>query len=149
MAIFVINEWIWHDLSGENGPPAQTETLKALTRLAERRHRIVVVEGSPFDRKAWALCKKGDRLVVQAVVRDYIKSVRLDSDRCILLRREDMAALPAELASATKADDHYLVQSLFKVEGAVLVTTDSDLRSALVKAGRTCLTREEFLTAHL
>lgn len=148
MAVFVINEWLWADSSGENGPEAQIETLKLLTKLAKSQHQIVVVEGSPFDQKAFQLCKSTKPMILQVIGREYMARVRLNLDRCVILKPQDMVALPAALASAVKADDHYLVQSLLSVHGSVLVTTDGDLREAVAREGWSCLSREEFLATY-
>ncbi len=144
MAVFVINEWLWADSAGENGLQAQGDAFKIITRLAESDHQIVVVEGSPFDQKAWKLCKSTNPMILQAIARAYVAGVRQNSDRCRILKPEHTVALSVELARAVNADDHYLVKSLLSVDGAVLVTTDRDLREAVVTAGRSCLSREEF-----
>lgn len=148
MAVFVINEWLWADSSGENGLQAQGEALKVITRLAASDHQIVVMEGSPFDQKPLKLCKSTNPMILQVIGRDYMAGVRLSSDRCRILKPQDTVALPADLASAIKTDDHYLVQSLLSVEGAILVTTDRYLREAVGKAGLNCLFREEFLARY-
>lgn len=147
MAIFVINEWLWEDSSGINGPKFQREAFTVITTLAESRHQIVIIEGSPFDKKAWSLCR-GDNTIVRAIVRVYLMSLRLNSDRCLILKPEAVVHLPEELAAATNHDDHYLVQAQLSVAEAILVTTDGSLRNAVIDAGRRCLSREEFLRTY-
>ena len=144
MAIFVINEWLWADLSGSNGPLAQREAFSVIEKLPASDHRILLVEGSPFDQKAWNLCKSTDP-IVQRIAGAYVANVRQNFDRCQILKPEEIDALPDELASAIKPDDQYLVQAQRSVSGAILVTTDNPLREALGKAGLSCLSREEFL----
>lgn len=144
MAIFVINEWLWADLSGSNGLLAQREAFNVIDKLPASDHRIVVVKGSEFDRKAWALCKSANP-VVQRMAGAYVVNVRLNSDRCQILNPEALDALPNELASAIKPDDHYLVQAQRGVDGALLVTTDRDLCEAVRNVGLRFLSREEFL----
>ena len=145
MAVFVINEWLWADSSGENGQQAQGDALKVITRLAASDHQIVVVEGSRFDQKAWKLCKSTSPMIAQRLASAFVATVRQSSNRCRILKPQDTADLPETLASATNTDDHYLVRALVSVAGAILVTTDKNLCEAVRKAGLKCLSREEFM----
>jgi len=148
VAVFVINEWLWDDSSGQNGLLAQKEAFNLITKLATSDHQIVVIEDSSFDQKAWKLCKSTNRMIVQRIAAAYVANVRLNSDRCLILKPESIVGLPDELASATKLDDHYLLRALLSVSGGVLVTTDRPLREAARKAGLSCLSREEFLATY-
>jgi hypothetical protein len=144
MAVFVINEWLWADLSGNNGPLAQQEAFSVIEKLPASDHRIVVIEGSSFDRKAWTLCRSTNP-ILQRIAGAYVANVRQNSDRCQILKPRAVVPLPDELASAIKPDDRYLVQAQLTVTGAILVTTDGPLRQAAGEAGLSCLSREEFL----
>jgi hypothetical protein len=147
VAVFVINEWLWADLSGDNGRDHQLQTVRLIENLVVSDHKVVVIEGSQFDRKAWNLCKSANSLVIQAVVA-FVLNIRQNSDRCQILKPEVVAALPDELAAATKPDDHYLIQAQLAVNGAIVVTTDAPLRGALVATGLPCISREEFLASY-
>jgi len=149
VAAFVINEWLWADLSGGNGPQAQRKAFIVIEKLAVSDHQIVVIEGSAFDQKAWNLCKSTNPMIVQRMAGAYVANLRLNSDRCVILKPEAVPGVPRELATATNQDDHYLIQAQLSVEGAILVTTDGDLCHAVKQAGLACLSREEFLTTHL
>jgi hypothetical protein len=73
-------------------------------------------------------------------------NLRTDLNRCIVLKPEDTVPIPEALAAATKADDHYLLQALLTIAGAILVTTDGTLHEAVQAAGQSCLFREEFVS---
>jgi hypothetical protein len=148
VAVFVINEWLWADLLGENGPEARRETFSLIERIPSSEHLIVVVEGSAFDQKAWNLCRSAQPMIVQRIAKAYLLNIRQNSDRCLILRSDALSAFPEELSSEIKADDHYLVQAQLSVAGAILVTTDGTLRSVLTRIGLACLSREEFLKAY-
>ena len=148
MAIFVINEWLWADLSGSNNRDKQLQAVSLIENLIVSDHRIVIIEASSFDQKAWNLCKNANTIIVQRIVGLYVSAVRQNSDRCQILKPGEAAELPEELASATKSDDHYLIQALLTVEGAVLVTTDNPLCEVLRKVGLNCISREEFLNTY-
>lgn len=145
MAIYVINEWLPEDSSGANGRKAQREALEVITTLAASEHKIVVIERSAFEQKFWNLCKINNDVVIQGIARAYVKDLRFNSDRCMILKLEDAEPIPDALAAAAKADDHYLLHAQLTVEGAILVTTDQDLCEATKQANLSCLSRNEFL----
>ncbi|HEV2422814.1 MAG TPA: hypothetical protein VGS59_13975 [Candidatus Acidoferrales bacterium] len=140
----MINEWLWEDASGVNGPEPQKTVFLLINKLATSEHRIVLIEGSPFDQKAWRLCK-GDSAIVRAIVKVFVNSLRQNIDRCQILKSEPAVPIPEELAAATKHDDHYLLEAQQSVQGSIIVTTDGTLCEAVRKACLPCLFREEFL----
>jgi hypothetical protein len=148
VAIFVVNEWLWADLSGANGPQPQCEAFGFIERFPATQHRIVIIEGSAFDHKAWALCKSSNP-IVQRIAAFYVTAVRQDRDRCLILPAESVNPLPADLAATIKPDDRYLAEAQLSVPESILVTTDNPLREALGRAGLESISREEFLRAYL
>lgn len=148
MAIFVINEWLWADASGENGIDAQRQAFQFTTKLSASEDQIVVIEGSRFDQKTWNICKSNNT-DAKRLVKTYLANVRLNSDRCLLLKLSAVAKIPHELASSTNPDDHYLIHAQLSVLGATIVTTDTDLHDAVMNAGLPCLFRNEFVTKYL
>lgn len=147
MADFVINEWLWADASGSNGKDAQRQALQIIDSLSESEHRIVIIEGSAFDQKAWTLCKSSNTVVMR-LVRVFLNKVRQNSDRCLILKPETAFPLSDELVPLIKPDDRYLIRAQRTVEGAVLVTTDTPLRESTKRAGLPSLSREEFLSRY-
>jgi hypothetical protein len=98
VATFVINEWLWEDSSGVNGPEFQKDAFNLISKLAASEHQIVIIEGSPFDQKAWRLCK-GASTIIRAIVTTFIVSVRQNSDRCRVLKPEAAIPIPEQLAA--------------------------------------------------
>ena len=147
MAAFVINEWLWHDSLGDNGRDAQRQAFDIICRLANSDHRVVVIEGSRFDQKAWALCKSKNAIVV-LIGKTFVTNIRQISSRCILLKDDEVDALSTELGSSIKPADHYLVRAQLSVAGSLLVTNDGPLRNAVGNAGLPCLSREKFLATY-
>lgn len=146
MADFVVNEWLWSDLAGDNGRRNQRDALRFIEGFPKCDHRIIVIAASAFDQKAWGLCKSANPLV-QRIAATYVLNVRV-SDRCVALRPETLDPLPDNIAAIIKPDDHYLVQAQLAVTGSILATTDAPLRAAVAEAGLSCLSREEFLTRY-
>ncbi len=147
MAIFVINEWLWADSAGDNGPQAQNHAFNIITMLAASDHQIAVIEGSPFDRKAWNICKSTDT-IISSIARTFVLGLRQNSNRCLILKPESVAPFPEVLAPNVKLGDRYLVQTQLTLPGAILVTTDEALCEAVKDAGFACLLRNEFLNTY-
>ncbi len=144
MEVYVINEWFWADLRGQNGAQKQRETFEFLTRFAKSALQMLVVEGSSFDKKAWGLCssKAG---VLTFIGKAFVTQIRVNLERCRMLKPDELPSLPESLVSAVKPGDHYLVRACRTTADAVLVTTDVPLSSAAAAHGITCISREEML----
>lgn len=140
MASYVINEWLWSDLRGDNGEVKRAETFGLLIRFGSSSHQIVIAVGSAFETKSWALCKSAPD-----VGRMFMLTIRLNSERCHLLYQDSWAPFPEELASKVKPADRYLVQTCLAVPGSTLITTDQPLLEALITYGIPCLHRNEFM----
>jgi hypothetical protein len=148
VAIFVVNEWLWADLSGANDLLGQRRAFRFIQRFPSTQHQIVVIEASAFDQKAWALCKSNNP-IVQRMAAVYVTAVRQDQDRCLILAAGSVNPLPLELAAVIKPDDRYLVEAQLSVPESILVTTDNPLREVLGQAGIKSISREEFLETYL
>ena len=53
--IVVLNEWIFHDLLGENGEVAQRESVEFLKVFHSSRHKLVLPKESRWTEKAYRL----------------------------------------------------------------------------------------------
>jgi hypothetical protein len=137
-------KWFWADASGDNGEGAQALALRLIERLSKSEHQVVVIEGSGFDRKAWALCKSNNAIAIE-IVRTYMGSVRQNSDRCRIFGDNDVALLRDPLVSQVKPDDHYLVRAQRAEPDSIVVTTDAPLIKILEEHSIPCLRREVFL----
>ena len=56
----VINEWLFHDVTGENGQSAQSETERFLRGFEQRSDRFAVLWGSPWIKKSHDLMTYND-----------------------------------------------------------------------------------------
>lgn len=147
MADFVINEWLWADLAGSNQQKAQADSLAFIEQFTKSNHRLVLLEGSPFDQKAWSLCESQNPLH-KHLSKLFVLGVRQDPQRVFILNAQNLPALPGDLANRVKPDDHYLVQAQLAVPGAALVTTDEPLTVLLQEAGLPFMSREQFLLTY-
>jgi hypothetical protein len=148
MADFVFNEWLWADLTGENGQDRQRETFRLLETILQTEDRLVVVRGSSFFEKAKLLWKHTDPLR-RRLARHFTYQFLYNSGKCLLLDEDKLAPLSADVAAAIKDDDHYLVRALLTSKGEIIVTTDGDLIRALEDHGVSCRHRDEFVSEYL
>ena len=49
--ILIIDEWLWHDLAGENGEEKQKEAFRFLECIFKICDKIAIMENSPFIKK--------------------------------------------------------------------------------------------------
>ena len=117
MAVFVINEWLWADSSGSNGPHAQRQAFDVIRLLGDSDHQIAIIENSEFDRKAHTLCRSNEDIVRQ-IIKIFMMILRQDSNRCIVLKLDMAAILPERLAGSIKPDDRYLVRAQLSISGS-------------------------------
>ncbi len=147
MALFVINEWLWADISGVNGPRALSHAVSFIEAIPRSEHKLVILSGSCFDQKAWALCKNQTNIGAH-VAKIFVVDIRQNSDHVLIIHPESATNLPAELESKVKPDDQYLVRLLITVTGAILVTTDAPLREILNEFDLPSMSREQFLSEY-
>jgi len=146
LTAYVVNEWLWADLSGSNRPANQLETFDFLQAFSRSDAQMIVVIGSAFDQKAWSLCSSHST-VLAAIGKAFVTQIRINSDRCRLLQPHEVLPLPDELLRAVKPDDHYLVQACLAVPSAILATTDAPLSKAVKAHGIQCVSRIDMIAA--
>ncbi len=149
MGVFVINEWLWADICGQNENLGlrQMEAALFVGALTDSDHKFVMVLDSKFENKAYAACANTSPPQVQLLALRFL-SLRHDSNRCLLYRTGELEALPHKFTQTVKNDDHYLVRALLTVKDSILVTTDEPLRDALAELVGRCISREEFLKTY-
>jgi len=142
----VLDEWIIHDLLGENGERRQQEAMEFLKTIRAKCDRIVVLQEGPWMNKAYGLMKRSDqpfrgmsRFLHGAILQDPRKAVRL--------MPQEIQDIPYEISVPEK--DRYLVDTYFSARADVLVTTDEPLKEALSDTNVNVRLRDEFLKEYL
>jgi hypothetical protein len=148
MADFVLNEWLWSDLSGETDTRKQEESYRILVALTQGSDRLVVVEGSAFAQKCWRLSKVASDVLQRDAVKLF-KSLLVDPAKCLRLGPTTLKDPPPGLAARCKADDYYLIQAQQAVPDSTVITTDNDLMEALQASGLPCRRRDQWVPAYL
>jgi hypothetical protein len=146
--VLVVNEWVFHDLKGENGESCRVAAVEFLERLVARcQHQLAAPEPGPWLEKAYDLMRQPDPLTRLASRRLW--GVLNDSRKCVRCNVEECPPLPDNLQTRVPADDVYLVQAALALEAVALVTTDARLKSCLEEIGNphrlTVILREVFL----
>jgi hypothetical protein len=149
MALYILNEWLWADIVGENGPPNRSEALALIEKLQQRSDQIVIVQGSPFEAKSFGACKSQD-VLTSRIAGVFMKAIRQDLTRCRILGPDEVEPLPEEFRrDGVKPDDDYLVQARRACPEATIVTTDHPLAAILDKHGVPWRFRDDFLRDYL
>jgi len=128
-----VNEWIFHDIRGENGWHAQERAGLFLQALKEAPDRVVVQRGSRWTEKAWALWRETDARV-QVLSKFLYLGILIDAQKCVYLGPDQVQDLPPDLAARVPADDIYLFQAALAGGANIIVTTDERLVGAVEAA---------------
>jgi len=145
----IVDEWVIHDLRGDNLEGRQMETFQFLTRVEAKCDHLVLLHRSPWMRKAYKLMKE-----VNPRLRLFSRFLRntflLNSSKCKIVGTNEIAPLPPELRSVVPSDDLYLIELHTVVPKSTIVTTDVKLVEALSNLPNvTVRLRDEFLKNYM
>jgi hypothetical protein len=147
----IVNEWIFHDIRGDNGLEAQDRAELFLEALLKGRDQIVVLRESRWTQKAWSLWKERDARV-QLLSKLLYLGILIDLLKCWYLNPDEVGPLPADLAEQVPADDVYLFQAALAGGARTIVTTDERLIEMVGAAhhhGIQIRVRDEFVAEQL
>ena len=143
----VLNEWLFHDLLGENGPEAFSQTAEFLLAFWSSNDRMVRPDEERWTRKAFSVTRMSDprgRQVGQLFLR-----LLLDPGRCILVKPDEFSPADEGLYDWVPRKDTYLVLAYVASDAGVLVTTDEGLFQAIAEhGGIDCRMRDDFLRGY-
>ena len=142
--LLVLNEWVFHDLLGENGPDAFRETARFLLAFKGSEDKLVVPSEERWNGKAHQLMSMTDPLrrqvsrLFHSLLRDPARSIRVNTDEMTSASRDSYDWVPSE--------DTYLVLAYESTGADVLVTTDEKLAQAISEHNDVnCRMRDDFL----
>ena len=146
--IVVLNEWVFHDLLGENGPESQRETASFLQVFFASSDMLVVPTEPRWTRKAYQLMTLTDTHLRNTSLQFH--TLLQDLDRTRYAQMEQRHPVQQELLSQLPEEDIYLVSAYLTADADILVTTDIPLHNALSKSDLvTCQMRDNFLSKYL
>ncbi len=142
--LIVLNEWIFHDLWGENGELRQQEAERFLRALVQSADILIVPNESRWTGKANHLMRFSDSR--RRVISKVFRSLYSDSERALRVWPESTEAIPIETLSLLPDEDVYLVSAYLSANADVLVTADVPLYESLADSDLvTCQMRDDFL----
>ena len=112
--LIVLNEWVFHDLWGENGETTQRETAQFLIEFVQSDDGLVVPNEIRWTSKANRLMEFTDAR--RRVISKVFRSLYDDSDRALRVRSEGTDAIPNELLTRPPEEDVYLVSAYLSAE---------------------------------
>ena len=144
--IVVLNEWVFHDLLGENGEENQRLTATFLNALHASDDKLVWPTGGLWAQKAYRLMRRSD-VHLRNTARQFHTLIR-NSDRVVHVGMQ-CVDVPELLLDSLPAEDVYLVEAYMIAHADVLVTTDHELYEALAESESvSCQLRNEFLDGY-
>ena len=145
----VINEWLFHDATGENGQSAQRETERFLRQFAQSEDKFAVLWGSPWIEKSHDLMTHRDIKVES--LSTLIQSLIWALDKCVVLQPEDVqAAASQDAIAAAPEEDVYLIQTYYSAGADLLITTDKGLLEAFESRQEVqIIHRDDFLNDYM
>ena len=115
LCFYVLNEWVFHDLLGENGGDAFKKTAEFLTSFDRSTDKLVIPTEERWTQKAYLLMRMTD--VRGRQVSKIFRSLLLNSDRAVRLTPEDLPQIAQELQDQAPPEDLYLVLAYVATNG--------------------------------
>ena len=149
--LIVLNEWIFHDMWGENGVENQKQAERFLRDFRESGDLLVIPAPGEhrWREKVYELQERANwDPRIRSVSRLFRSLLRSDENSVEVLP-ENAVALPTEMAARLPPEDIYLVEACLSAGADMLVTSDLVLHGALADfAVIECLLRDDFLTGY-
>ena len=127
--LIVLNEWVLHDLAGENGEERQRQAGSLLDKFGAESSMLAVWRGSPWMSKFALFTNRaagpGPHLLLKSLA-----NLVYDSAHCQILENDQVPPLAPELAELPRKDI-YLVETYRAAKADLLVTEDNRLLAAL------------------
>ena len=145
--ILVLNEWIFHDLLGDNCEAAQREAVEFLVAFSSSCDKLVWPRERRWTEKAHRLMIEQDARL-RAISKQFHTLMR-NSDRVVDVRNTAAEDVSEQFQGGLPAEDEYLVSAYLSAGADALVTTDQKLYEALKgSTDVSCRLRDEFLTEY-
>ncbi|MCL4557980.1 MAG: hypothetical protein M1491_05020 [Deltaproteobacteria bacterium] len=143
----IIDEWLWSDLSGENGEQKLKETFLFLDCLYKKCDKVATIRGSKYEEKFFNFCKHSDN-ISRKIIKYYKDCIFYNSQKYIAAAEEECQQFAEDDLSNVKDDDRYLVKLCFKLH-CTFITTDKPLLNTLKAQKIQCEHRDSFLEEYI
>lgn len=156
--ILILDEWIIHDLRGDNGEDKQKESYKFLETIKQKCDKIVILENSAFYKKILKFFKNVSKLkVFERKIAKILSSFLLNSQKTLKINQLSIGNLEESkeelknILEKIKHDDHYIVKAYYYLKQleCLIITTDNPLLNILNNYNIQCSYRDNFLESYL
>lgn len=144
---FIIDEWLWHDINGENGEEKQKEAFNFLLCICKICNKIAYMENSPFVKKFWEISKiAGGNEELRRIVKFFKNNFIYNSEKCEIYQYE-----VSQPDLNIKPDDAYIYSLYNKIGSKTkkIISTDMDLIEEFKKNNIGAYHRDEFIKNYL
>ena len=145
--IIVLNEWVFHDLRGDNGPERRRETWDFMDDFESSGNRLVIPNEDRWLRKAYrlTLMREPEGKIIGKLISRILRN-----DQIVIRAEPNPALVTGDLLRETPSEDIYLVEAYLSAGADMLVTTDSGLHGALADFSDdvSCRLRNDFLAGY-
>ena len=140
--LLVLNEWVFHDLLGENGGTPFRETESFLRRFRQSDDTLVIPAETRWNDKASRLMRMRDP--AGRMISKLFHNLMRNADKAVI-QPPGTPPTPHYLSDIPD-EDVYLVQAYLSAGANLLVTTDTGLFDALSRIDAVnCNMRDAFL----
>ncbi len=152
--LLILDEWIIHDLQGDNGSEKQKESFAFLEKMKEKCDKISWILGSKFIHKYYKLCKKSSfDLELKKKIKFLNGSFLRNPQKVEIITLDELNIEVEEYSHILKdinPDDHYIVKAYFYLERKIneepiIITTDTKLVKKLRDLGVQVDFRDNFM----
>lgn len=119
------DEWLIHDLVGENGEEARDATINFLGDVIRKCDKLVIVRNSPFSSKILSMLAKNEETIIRRIWVYFRRQFIENSRKCVILKGGE--PIGTDLLKKIPPSDQYLFEARQALGEGVIVTTDSDI----------------------
>ena len=151
--LLILDEWIIHDLQGDNGEEKQEESSAFLYKIREKCDKICWIRGSKFVHKYHRLSKNSSSDPKLREKIRFIKDSFIHEPQKIEFINLDELNIKVEecrrILQRIKDDDHYLIKAYFYLRQKniepIIISTDEDLIETLREHNIPIEHRDDFI----
>ncbi|MCL0046499.1 hypothetical protein M1N18_00720 [Dehalococcoidales bacterium] len=144
--IIVPDEWLVHDIRGDNGAERQQETIRFLEAVVRRCDHFFIRRPSQFLEKAYDLWENS-RTEMRHISKFLSGAVLYNSQKTTFV--DEGILIPQELDEQVEEEDRYLVEALLANRESILVSSDQPLVECVKTKNLHACLRDTFLPEYL
>lgn len=150
-ALIVVDEWLYHDLRGDNGDEKQEDAFRFLFKFIKTPDKMVILRGSPFEKKMFKLVSESENNESAALLSKlFHKAIMVNSSKTVFLERDQLKPITPKLLKLIPSDDQYLFEAHLNVKKSFILTTDGRWPQKLVQHSSVKVKmRDAFLKSYL